>query len=304
MTRVLVTGASGFIGGPALAALRQRGAYEIHATSRRPPEGPPAGIHWHAVDLFDRERIRPLLSRIGATHLLHLAWSVEPGVFRDSPENRAWKDASLSLFRDFADSGGMRIVAAGTCSEYAREGTSLSEGTTAERPESPYGEAKLATWRGLESLAGETGLSAAWGRVFFLYGPREHPKRLVASVIRALLLGERAATTAGLQRRDFLHVEDVASALAALADSEVRGPVNIASGFAVEVRDLVRKIARKIGREELLDIGTLPSPESEPSILEGRVDRLTSEVGWRPRFGLDSGLDHTISWWKAKLGYG
>jgi nucleoside-diphosphate-sugar epimerase len=302
MTRVLVTGASGFIGAPALAALAQRGAYEIHATARHLPEGPPAGIHWHTVDLFDRERIRPLLSRIGATHLLHLAWSVEPGVFRDSPQNRAWKDASLSLFRDFADAGGMRIVAAGTCSEYAGGDTSLSEGATAERPESPYGEAKLATWRGLESLAGETGLSAAWGRVFFLYGPREHPKRLVASVIRALLLGERAATTAGLQRRDFLHVEDVASALAALADSDVRGPVNIASGFAVEVRDLVRKIAGKIGREDLLDIGTLPSPESEPSILEGRVDRLMSDVGWRPRFGLDSGLDHTISWWKATLG--
>src|SRR6202165_5541216 len=242
MTRVLVTGASGFIGAPALAALGQRGTYEIHATSWHPPAGPPAGITWHTGALFARERIRPLLSRIGASHLLHLAWSVEPGIFRDSSENWAWKDASLSLFRDFADTGGMRIVAAGTCGEYARDGTSLSEVATAERPESLYGEAKLATWRGLESLAGETGLSAAWGRVFFLYGPREHPKRLVASGIRALLLGERAATTAGLQRRDFLHVEDVASALAALADSEVRGPVNIASGFAVEVRDLVWKI--------------------------------------------------------------
>jgi nucleoside-diphosphate-sugar epimerase len=303
MKRVLVTGGSGFIGAPAVASLAGRPDVEVHAVSRRLPAEPvPAGVRWTAADVFDRGQMRALFEAVRPTHLLHLAWAVEPGVFWTSPENRAWADASVALFRDFASAGGERIVGAGSCSEYAWDDAPLGERTSAERPASPYGEAKLAAWRGLESAARETGISAAWGRVFLLYGPREHPKRLVSSVIRAVLLGQRAPATEGSQRRDFLHVDDVGSAMAAILDSEARGPVNIASGAAVSVRDVVTKIARAIGREDLLDVGALPSRPDEPAVVEGRNERLRSETGWRPRFGLDSGIDHTISWWKRALG--
>ncbi len=76
----------------------------------------------------------------------------------------------------------------------------------------------------LEAAAPELAIELAWGRVFFLYGPGEAPGRLVASVARALLAGERAATGDGTQIRDFLHVDDVAGAFAALLDSDVTGP--------------------------------------------------------------------------------
>src|SRR5207245_614301 len=82
---------------------------------------------------------------------------------------------------------------------------------------------KLALASLLEAYAGQTGLSQAWARIFFLYGPREHPKRLVSSVIRSLLRGERARCSHGQQIRDYLHVEDAAGALVALLESEVTG---------------------------------------------------------------------------------
>jgi nucleoside-diphosphate-sugar epimerase len=303
MKRVLVTGASGFIGAPAVAALAEMPDVEVHAVSRHEPAGLfPAAVRWSAGDVFDRTAMASLLASIRPTHLLHLAWTVEPGVFWTSPENGAWAQASASLFREFASAGGERIVGAGSCSEYVWQDAPLDEADTPELPGSLYGEAKLAAWRDLESLAGETGVSAAWGRVFFLYGPREHPKRLVASVARALLRGERAASTGGSQRRDFLHVDDVGSAMAAILLSGARGPVNIASGEAVPVRDVVSKIARAIGREDLLDIGALPTRAGEPAVIEGRNERLRGETGWRPRFGLDSGIDQTIAWWKRALG--
>ena len=303
MRRVLVTGGSGFIGAPAVASLAGRPDVEVHAVSRHPPCEPvPAGVRWTAADVFDRGKMRALFESERPTHLLHLAWAVEPGIFWTSPENPAWAEASIALFRDFASAGGGRIVGAGSCSEYAWEDAPLDERRSAEIPGPPYGEAKLATWRGLESVARETGISAAWGRVFLLYGPREHPNRLVSSVIRALVLGERAPVTKGSQRRDFLHVEDVGSAMAAIVDSEARGPVNVASGEAVPVREVVAKIGRAIGREDLLDVGALPDRPGEPALIEGRSERLRGETGWRPRFGLDSGIDHTISWWKRALG--
>jgi nucleoside-diphosphate-sugar epimerase len=302
MTRILVTGGSGFIGAPAIASLRRRTNAEIHGISRHPPEAGDPAIRWHGFDLFDRDRVRAILKDTRPAALLHLAWFVEPGVFWTSPENARWVEASLSLFRDFAASGGRRIVGAGSGAEYEWGAASLSEKTSPERPSTAYGKAKLAAWRGLEALASETGVSAAWGRVFFLYGPREHPKRLVASVIRALLRGERAPTTAGSQRRDYLHVDDVGDAMGALLESDVRGPVNIGSGSAVPVRRIVREIAVRIGREDLLDVGAIPSKSDEAEVVQASVERLVTEVGWRPRFALDSGLDHTITWWKHALG--
>ncbi|WP_421021629.1 NAD-dependent epimerase/dehydratase family protein, partial [Klebsiella pneumoniae] len=82
----------------------------------------------------------------------------------------------------------------------------------------------------LTAYASQTGLSATWARLFFMYGPGEHPNRVTSSVILSLLQGKSAQCSHGMQIRDFLHVADVASALVTLLDSDVTGPVNIGSG--------------------------------------------------------------------------
>ncbi len=103
---------------------------------------------------------------------------------------------------------------AGTCAEYEWGGPGpCVEGRTPLRPATLYGVAKDATRAVVEAAAGELGIAVAWGRIFFLYGPGEDERRLVASVARALARGERAATSAGTQRRDFMHVADVGAAL-------------------------------------------------------------------------------------------
>lgn len=300
MKRVLVTGATGFIGRNALAPLSER-FEEVHAVSRRPPAAEEARVRWHSADLLKAGEIRSLLSRIRPTHLLHFAWEVEAGSFWTSPQNRRWADASVELFREFGARGGERAVGAGTCAEYDWSTGICSERQTPESPASSYGDSKLRVSRELDALARDAGFSAAWGRVFFLYGPRENPARLVASVILALLNGEPAATTRGDQIRDFLHVEDVAGAFVALLESAVEGPVNVGSGTPVAIRDLVLRIGQRLGREDLLALGTRPTPAAEPPLILADVGRLTREVLWSPRYTLESGLDHTIAWWKDPL---
>jgi nucleoside-diphosphate-sugar epimerase len=85
----------------------------------------------------------------------------------------------------------------------------------------------------LEKSALLDNVSLGWGRIFFLYGPGEKPGRLVSGIISNLLAGRRIETTAGTQIRDFTHVADVAGAFAALCDSDVTGPINIASGHTL-----------------------------------------------------------------------
>ena len=302
MKKVLLTGATGFVGRNCPAPLASRG-YEVHAVSSSEiaPQSAP-GVVWHHADLLDREQLVGLVERVRPTHLLHMAWYAAPGKYWTSPENFRWVQASLDLFRAFASVGGVRVVAAGTCAEYEWGGDEIcSEHATPLRPATLYGACKHALRVMLEAFAAQENLSAAWGRIFFLYGPHEHPGRLVASVVRSLLRGEPARCSHGRQVRDFLHVADVADAFVALLDSDVRGAVNIASGRPVALKEVVGEIGEKLGRRELIELGAVAAPANEPSVLVGDAKRLSEEVGWTPRRDLHRGLDETIVWWRRRF---
>lgn len=138
------------------------------------------------------------------------------------------------------------------------------------------------------------------GRVFFLYGPHEKPGRLVSEVAAGLLAGRPVPCTDGAQRRDFLHVADVASAFVALLDSAVEGPVNIGSGEAVSVRSVVAELAPLAGRPDLPRLGALPSRPDDPPLIVADIARLRDEVGWRPRVSLLEGLADTLAFHAAQ----
>jgi nucleoside-diphosphate-sugar epimerase len=112
-----------------------------------------------------------------------------------------------------------------------------------------------------------------------------------------LLRGEQAACTEGEQIRDFMHVEDVGDAFAALLDSEARGAVNIASGSGTRVRDLVELIGRIVGRPDLLRFGAISAPPDDPPMLVADVTRLHRDVAWMPRLSLEQGMARTVEWW-------
>lgn len=302
MKKILLTGASGFIGRQCLSPLIRRG-YEVHAAWHKHADAVrDAGrAEWHHVDLLDRGRVSKLLGQLQPTHLLHCAWYAVPGKYWEASENQQWLDASTHLFRTFAELGGRRAVGVGTCAEYDWSFDHYSEFSTPLRPATTYGRCKLQVGTFLSELENETGLGTAWGRLFFLYGPHEDERRLVASVIISLLRNEPALCSHGSQIRDFLHVQDAGSALVALLDSEVTGPVNIASGAGTRIRDVVCEIAKQLGKPNLVKLGSRPAPENEPARLVADVARLRDDVGWKPEFSLTSGLNEAIKWWQARL---
>ena len=292
--KILVTGASGFIGRHCCTQLSALG-YEVHAVSSKSQSD--ETVHWHKADLLDSQQSIRLIRNIQPTHLLHLAWCAEPGKYWTSIENYHWVKASLTLFEEFVRSGGKRVVVAGSCAEYDWGYKNYSEDTTPLDPATLYGTCKHSLQLMLSSYAALKGLSFAWGRIFSIYGPHEHPDRLCSSVIQALLRSQKIKCSNGGLIRDYLHVSDVASAFAALLVSDIQGPVNIGSGFGTKLRDIVGKIDEKIGNDGFLEIATKPGSLNEAPIIVADTTRLDN-IGWKPTYDIESGLDHTIDWFR------
>lgn len=365
MSRVLVTGAGGFIGRSTLAPLLAAG-YDVHAvTSRRAPAGlvsvgppPPAArararasvrpaaapiavgapeealremapaVRWHHADLLAPESAAALMHELRPSHLLHAAWYMQPGSLWSADQNLDWVQASLRLLRAFGEVQGRRVVITGSCTEYAWEGdthcvedapaaagedrgagaSAVPAGRVAPPtrviPATLYGTAKHALHVVAEHWAPLRGVSLAWARIFFAYGPHEHPDRLASGVARALLRGEEARCTSGTQVRDYLYTPDLGRALTALLGSEAIGAVNVASGEPARVADLVMAIAAAAGRPELVRLGALPQRSHDPERLTADVRRLREEVGWRPSIGLREGAARTVDWWREAEGLG
>jgi nucleoside-diphosphate-sugar epimerase len=298
MKRVIVTGGTGFIGSESLPFLARRG-FEIHLIGRGSASptnieiDPRCPLVHHPCDLI-RDDCGALLVDIKATHLLHFAWYAEPGLYWSALENLDWVAASLRLVRAFASAGGRRAAFAGTCAEYDWTFPTCDERQTPLNPRTPYGVAKASLWRLVEASADRLGLSAAWGRIFFAYGPNERPNRLVSGVIDGIMVGREVPCTEGTQVRDFMHVSDVGKAFVELLDSDVEGPVNIASGTTRSVRDIVLTLARVTGSEALMQFGARPMQQGEPPFMAASTQRLYAEVGFKPTFDLDSGLTQTV----------
>jgi nucleoside-diphosphate-sugar epimerase len=289
VTRVLLTGGGGFVGRHVATALRERG-HEVLAPSSADfdllAEGGPA-----AVVAATRPRA-----------LVHLAWYAEHGRFWDAAVNDDWTRATIALTEAFAAAGGERALLAGSCAEYVWDGSPCDERTTPLEPAHRYGRAKDAARRGAEAVAAEHRLSLAWGRIFFTFGPGEPAARIVPSIARAVLDGRPAEMTHGDQLRDWLYVEDLAAAFAALLESGVRGPVNVASGVGVALREIALAAGRAAGDETLVRPGALPARPGEPERIVAAVQRLREEVGWQPRIGIEEGLARTVAALRASGG--
>jgi nucleoside-diphosphate-sugar epimerase len=284
--KVIVTGARGFIGSHVVAALEARGAQVSQLV--RP------------VDYHDRPAVERRLRADAPWALVHCAWHLAPGGdYLGDPANDDEVAASLQLFRLAHAANCTRVVGVGTCLEYEESSGPVAEDAPL-RPRTVYGASKRALFLAADTWARTAGVAFSWARLYFPFGPREAPHRLVPSVVNGLLRNQRVATTAGHQRRSFLFAADVGDAIAAIALSPMTGAVNVGADGAIAVHEVVERIGDLLDRRDLLDVGVLPSRPGDPEVLWPDVDKLSSVVGWRPSWTLDGGLEETISWWRER----
>lgn len=297
--RILITGASGFIGRHCLPGIL-RNFDSVHCVSRSISKNDCPSALWYECDLLNPAEVKELIYHIKPTHLLHLAWTTAPGNFWHDPDNRTWLAASKELIRFFSECGGRRLVIAGTCAEYEWNESFLME-SAVPHPLSLYGECKNELRVFCENFASRKSLAMAWARMFFIFGPYENGSKLVPSTIISLLREESARTASGELRRDYLYVKDAASALTRIMLSDFDGTVNVCSGRALSIREIVSEIAQVVGRSDLLEIGALPARPGDPGIVCGSSRVLNDEIEFSPKYSFREAIAETVEWWRNNL---
>jgi len=291
--RVLVTGATGFIGSHVVRELLRKG-HSVDALVR--PESSRhrlldvRGVTFWPVDLSDGATLAITLGRIRPDGLVHLAWYAEPGAYlRDTARNLASLEDSLRLLRLVSGGPTRRVVLAGTC---------LEAGSRPGSGDEPiYAVAKRALHE--VALSGRSGgMTVACAHVFSVFGPWEDERRAVPSIIRSLLRGDPVDVSAGDQLRDYVHVADVAAAFVTILEHDVGGSIDVCTGEARPIGEVFEEIGRATGRGDLIRRGSRATGADEGFDAVGDPDPLRS-LGWRPREPFPRRMAETVAWWES-----
>jgi nucleoside-diphosphate-sugar epimerase len=288
--KILLTGPTGFIGSAFARFALSRGHQlaGLIIPSEQVPTGLPANQNlvwlrgtleeapWSEITAF-----KPDVS-------VHTAWITTPGVYLESPENERFRDASLKFIRRVADLGARHVLSLGTCIEYKITQQPLTEDSTPIAPTTTYARCKNELRLALEIESKARGFGFCWGRVFYPYGPGEHPSRLCSAIIQKLLRGEKITLKTPISTKDYIYVDDLAAALLTAIEKRFEGNVNFGTGMGTTVRTIAAIIGQLTQKSELIDEASQPNPDPFPYVVADAA-RIKS-LGWKPRFTLEEGL--------------
>jgi len=283
--RVVLTGGSGFVGSHVLPLLE---GHEVLCLSRDPARVPPhTGMKAVSADLKTEGPWVDLISEFRPDWCFHLAWEGLPDYSLE--RCRANLDASLRLLRCVSQSGVRRVVVAGSCFEYGPASGAIRE-DTAPRDSSIFAATKRALLTVLDSVARQSSFDYRWARIFFVYGPRQRQTSLIPHLRAACVAGRPPDVREPAAMQDFVHVEDVAAGLVALAEFDgPSGIFNLGSGQPASVAYVANHVAQYYGQTPPFD--ALP-PGSGFWADTTRTDAAT---GWRARVDIRQGIEKTLT---------
>ena len=287
--KVVVTGASGFIGHYVLAALQLLGIESV-AVGRHRPRLAKSFIE---ADLLSVTDFNSLVHQVQATHLLHLAWYADHGRYWTSPLNLRWAEVTTRLAEAFCAAGGQQMVIAGTCAEYDWAQGYCREDSTPLNPVALYGTAKDVSRRLVMAVCAQHQVPCAWGRIFLPYGQGESASRLIPSLIEVFRGGREPFGVNATAYRDFLHASDVAEGFIRLLTAGASGAYNICSGEPVRLAEVVTTLATLLGADPEPVLALTTERPGEPPLLVGENLKLKA-FGWRPALTLAQGLERTL----------
>jgi nucleoside-diphosphate-sugar epimerase len=303
--RVLVTGASGFVGANLCRRLLAD-KHEVHLLLR------PGHPHWrleeikgdvtvHQVDLGDRAGVDHAMAAARPDWVFHLA---AHGAYPTQKDLDQMIETNLRGTANLVDAavrtGVQAFVNAGTSSEYGYKDHAPSEDDWLE-PNSDYAVTKAAATMFCRHAAQRTGLPITTLRLYSVYGPFEEPTRLVPTLIVSGLEGRLPPLVNPDIARDYIHVDDACEAFVLAAATENQDPgvvYNVGSGVQTTLRDIVASARRILAVKAEPQWGSMEQRSWDTNVWVSNPSKIRSRLGWSPQHDLESGLRKTVEWFK------
>jgi len=272
MTRVLITGANGFVGRQIVRSLdalgidvipvvREGKAHEVSSLANIKKIITSKDLFLEEEDWWE-EQCKDI------DVVIHAAWYVEPGKYQESSKNIDCLIGSLKLSKGAVKAGVNRFLGLGTCAEYDQTQGKLTIATPI-KPLTTYASTKASLFTILSEWLPRQNVNFSWIRLFYLYGEGENSTRLVPYVRSQISQGKFVDLTSGERVRDFMDVVEVGKQIAKISLSNQIGPINLCSGNPITVRQLVEKIADEYGRKDLLRFGVRKDNPFDPPCVIG-----------------------------------
>jgi nucleoside-diphosphate-sugar epimerase len=312
-SRVLVTGASGFIGSHLCRRLLAEGAV-VHALTSTVSSVYPArllgirdSITLHEASLDDRGAMQLLGAEVRPDYVFHLGAYTHVG--------KSWSrvdeciqvnvQGTVNLLMALEPHGFTRFVNTGTSEIYGDVDVPFREDGPVH-PVSPYSVSKYAAEEFCRLFADARSLPIVRVRPFNAYGPMQSPDRVVPEIITRALQRQPLKMTEGAQTREFNYVEDLVGGFVAVASTPgIDGELfNLGCGHEVSMRELATLILGLMGDPITPEFGGLPERPTEIPRMHADVARTTQRIGWSADVALEDGLERTIAWYRDALASG
>lgn len=298
MERIVITGATSFIGKHMVAAALERG-WEVVAVVRRRSDkrrNLPENGRLSVVEL-NLEEYAELGNVTGAADcFVHLAWNGTRGESRTDEKCQQENFAnSIAAVKSMINAGCKCIVTAGSQAEYGRCDDMIYEDSQCN-PNTAYGICKLRLYRDVMQICSEHGVAYREARFFSLYGPGDYEGTLVMSLLDAMRKDCECNLTECMQLWNFVYVDDAVEAVLQLCEKDCEdGAYNIASEDTRILKEYVEEMRRILNSNSRLRYGAIPYPPNGMVSISPSVEKIKSETGWQPKVTFREGILRMIS---------
>jgi nucleoside-diphosphate-sugar epimerase len=292
--RVLVTGASGFIGSHLCSRLLEGGA-EVHAVSRVSRASSGTGIRWLQADVEDLDTARQVVAAVKADVVFHLGGMANGGAELRLvvPTFRSLAMTAVNMLTAVAETGCQRILLVGSLDEPMDESIEV-------RPRTPYGAAKLVSSAYARLFHEAFGVPAAIVRPYMAYGPGQPEWKVIPYIIGSLLKGERPRLNNANRGLDWIYITDTIDGFirAACVPGLEGATIELGSGTATRIGDIATRLAAMVAPGLMpLEVGSRSSA-APPCV--ANIAETSTRIGWAPITPLEEGLSLTLNWYAEK----
>jgi nucleoside-diphosphate-sugar epimerase len=301
--RVLVVGGSGFIGAALVRRLLKLKA-EVSSIGKRNDGKVKLEMAGHrVVDIQDHVALAKVISDQEYNIVINAAGYVDHSPYLQGGINviNTHYLGNMNLIDLCYRPCLQRFIYIGSSDEYGLAPSPQQEDLR-EAPITPYAAAKTGATHLIQTLARTEGFPGVVVRLFLVYGPGQAEYRFLPQVITGCLQNREVPATKGEQLRDFCFIEDVIDGLllSAVKHEALGQLINIASGKAISIRNMINKVVGIIGKGRP-NFGAYPYRLGENMSLYASIKRAKEILGWEPITTLDEGLKKTVSWYEKNV---